>query len=137
MVLAGVTNINIIPNSGLLDTIFHKTWFAINIFGIPNNCTPVDNRGCGGYALTLIGLIIIVIIASAVAALTERLAGAKPGGMLATILITLFGAWLFSAFVLLPFDINLEGVRLVAAFLGALVVAVFYVLIRKQFGGGK
>lgn len=140
MVLAGITPVNFIPNSGILDTIFHKTWLAINIFGVPSNCTPQNAQGCGGYALTLIGLIIIIIIATAVAGITERLTGAKPGGTLVTVLITLLGAWLFSAFVLLPFDILMEGVRLVAAFLGALVVAVFYVLIRNQLkgsGGGK
>lgn len=127
MVLAGVTPVNIIPNSGILDLIFHKTWIAISILGIPPN----------GYKLTLIGLIIILIIAIAAAGVTERLTGSKPGGMLATVLITLFGAWLFSAYVLLPFDVSLEGVRLIAAFLGAVVVAVFYVLIRNQFKGKK
>jgi uncharacterized membrane protein YeaQ/YmgE (transglycosylase-associated protein family) len=139
MTLASVTTINIIPNSGILDTIFHKTWLAINIFGLPSNCTPQNSMGCGGYALTLIGLIIIVIIAVAAAGITERLAGAKPGGLLAAVLITLLGAWLFSAYVLLPFEIVLEGVRLVAAFVGAVVVAVFYVLLRNQFkgSGGK
>lgn len=137
MILADITNINFIPNSGILDTIFHKTWLAINIFGVPSNCTPHDSVGCGGYALTLIGLIIIIIIATAAAAITQRLTGAKPGGLLATVLITLFGAWLFSAYVKLPFDVSLEGVRLIAAFLGAIVVAVFYVLIKKQFQGGK
>lgn len=122
---------------GFLDTIFHKTWLAINIFGVPSNCTPKNAVGCGGYAITLIGLIIVLIIALAAAAITERLAGAKPGGLLSAVLITLFGAWLFSAYVKLPFEIVMEGVRLIAAFLGAIVVAVFYVLIRKQFKGGK
>jgi uncharacterized membrane protein YeaQ/YmgE (transglycosylase-associated protein family) len=137
MALADVVRFNFIPNSGFFDTVFHKTWIAINLFGLPSNCTPKDSIGCGGYALTLIGLIIIVIIATAAAAITQRLTGAKPGGLLAAVLITLFGAWLFSAYVLLPFDIIMEGVRLIAAFLGAVVVAVFYVLIRKQFQGGK
>jgi uncharacterized membrane protein YeaQ/YmgE (transglycosylase-associated protein family) len=112
---------------GILDTIFHKTWLAISVFGQPPN----------GYKITLIGLIIITIIALAAAAITERLAGAKPGGLLAAVIITIFGAWLFSAYVRLPFEIIMEGVRLIAAFLGAIVVAVFYVLIRKQFKGGK
>lgn len=137
MTFADITPINFIPTSGIFDTIFHKTWFAINLFGVPSNCTPQNAQGCGGYALTLIGLIIIVIIATAAAAITQRLTGAKPGGLLATVLITLLGAWLFSAYVLLPFDVLMEGVRLIAAFLGAIVVAVFYVLIRKQFQGGK
>ena len=129
----------IIPQSGILDTIFHKSWLAINIFGAPSNCTPVNNVGCGGYAITLSGLIIIIIIALAAAAITERLAGAKPGGLLAAVLITLLGAYLFAAYVKLPpsLTFTLETVSLIPAFLGAIVVAVFYVLIRKQFKGGK
>ena len=122
-------NYNFIPSSGILDTIFHKTWLAISILGVPPS----------GYKITLIGLIIITVIALAAAAVTERLAGAKPGGMLAAVLITLLGAWLFSVYVNMPGALNfsLEGVRLIPAFLGAIIVAVFYVLIRKQFKGGK
>lgn len=128
MVLAAIQNVQIIPNSGILDLIFHQTWLAINILGLP---------GGNGYKLTLIQLIILAIIALAAVAVTERLTGGKPGGMLAAVLITIFGAWLFTAYVRLPFDVALEGLPLIAAFLGAVVVAVFYVLIRKQFGGGK
>jgi uncharacterized membrane protein YeaQ/YmgE (transglycosylase-associated protein family) len=127
MTLAGVTSINFIPNSGILDLIFHQTWLAVNILGWPG----------GGYKLTLIGLIIVLIIALAAAAVTEKLTGSKPGKMWVTVLITLFGAWLFQAYVLLPFDINLEGIRIIAAFLGAVVVAVFWVLIRNAVKGGK
>jgi uncharacterized membrane protein YeaQ/YmgE (transglycosylase-associated protein family) len=126
MVLANVVTVNFIPTSGFLDTIFHQTWLALSILGWPS----------GGYKLTLIGLILVLIIATAATAVAERLAGAKPGGMLLSVLITLFGAWLFSAYVLLPFDVQMEGVRVVAALLGAIVVAVFFVLVRKQFGGG-
>jgi spore maturation protein SpmB len=127
MVLANVVTVNFLPTSGILDTIFHQTWLAINILGWP---------GGNGYKLTLIGLILVLIIASAATAVAERLAGAKPGGMLIAVLITLFGAWLFQAYVLLPFDVLMEDVHLVAALLGAIVVSVFYVLIRKQFSGG-
>jgi hypothetical protein len=127
MVLANVVTVNFLPDSGPLDTIFHQTWLAINVLGFP---------GGNGYKLTLIGLIIVLIIASAATGVAERLAGAKPGGMLLSVLITIFGAWLFSAYVLLPFDILMEGVRVVAALLGAIVVSVFYVLLRKQMGGG-
>lgn len=137
MALAGITNIQIIPDSGILDTIFHKTWLAINIFGIPNDCTPAGAKGCGGYAITLIGLIIIAIIAAAATAIAERLTGAKPGGFLAGILITLFGSFLFSVYVNLPIEIALENVHLIAAFLGAVIVAVFYVLLRNQVKGTK
>jgi hypothetical protein len=127
MVMANVVTVNFIPTSGILDLIFHQTWIAVNVLGWP---------GGNGYKLTLIGLIIVLIIAVAAAAVAERLAGAKPGGMLVIVLITLFGAWLFQAYVLLPFDVVMEGVHVVAALLGAIVVAVFYVLLRKQFGGG-
>ncbi|HEV7127907.1 MAG TPA: hypothetical protein VGN32_10745 [Ktedonobacterales bacterium] len=137
MTFAGVAPINIIPDTGILDTIFHKTWLAINVFGVPSACTPTNSKGCGGYAITLIGLIIIIIIAAAATAIAERLTGAKPGGLLAGILITLFGAFLFSVYVNLPFEIILESVHLIAAFLGAVVVAVFYVLLRNQVKGTK
>ena len=135
MSFAGITNIQIIPDSGILDTIFHKTWLAIDLFGVPNACTPYDCKGCGGYAITLIGLIIVVIIAAAATAITKRLTGAKPGGLLAGILITLLGAFLFQAYVSLPFEVILESVHLIAAFVGAIVVAVFYVLLRNQVKG--
>ena len=93
--------------------------------------------GGNGYKITLIGLIIVLIIATAAAGVTQGLTGAKPGGTLSTVLITLFGAWLFQAYVLLPFEVVLEGVRLIAALLGAIVVSVFYLLIRNQMKGGK
>jgi hypothetical protein len=127
MLLANVVTVNFIPTSGLLDTVFHQTWLAVNILGWP---------GGNGYKLTLIGLILVLIIATVATGVAERLAGAKPGGMLVAVLITLFGAWLFQAYVLLPFEVVMEGVRMVAALLGAIVVAVFYVLLRKQVGGG-
>jgi uncharacterized membrane protein YeaQ/YmgE (transglycosylase-associated protein family) len=69
------------------------------------------------------------ILAAAATAVAERLAGSKPGRMLFAVLITLFGAWLFQAYVLLPFDLVMEGVRLVAALLGAIIVSVFYALV--------
>jgi uncharacterized membrane protein YeaQ/YmgE (transglycosylase-associated protein family) len=124
MVLA-IQNINFIPDSGPLDLIFHKTWLAVSVFGIPPN----------GYRITLIGLLIVLIIAIAANAITEKLTSRKVGGLLAAIIVTLFGSWLFSAYVLLPFDFALEGVRIVAALLGAIVVAVFYTLIKGQFAG--
>jgi hypothetical protein len=127
MVLANVVTVNFLPTSGILDTIFHQTWLAVNVLGVP---------GGNGYRLTLIGLIIVLIIASAAAAVTQGLTGAKPGGTGTTVVITLFGAWLFQAYVLLPFDVDMEGVRLVAALLGAIVVAVFFVLIRNAMKGG-
>lgn len=120
MVLA-IQSLNFIPNSGILDTIFHKTVFTIQIAGFPK--TP--------YKLTLIGLIIIMLIALAANGVTERLTSKKVG-LWTAVLITIIGSALFSAYVLLPFDFALEGVRIVAALLGAIVIAVFYTLLRGQ-----
>jgi hypothetical protein len=123
--LLAIQNINFIPNSGILDDIFHKTWLAVSVAGFPPN----------GYKLTLIGLIIIMIIAIAANGVTERLTGKKVGGMLLAVLITILGSWLFQAYVKLPFDFSIEGVAIIAALLGAIVIAVFYTLIRGAAGG--
>ena len=39
--------------------------------------------------------------------------------------------------MILPFDVLIEGVPIVAALLGSIVIAVFYNLIRAQLKGGK
>jgi hypothetical protein len=129
MVLASASStvsVNIIPTTGPLDLIFHQTWIALKILGWPPGA-PIT--------LNLIQLIIFAIIALAAVAVTERLTGSKPGGMAAAVIITIFGAWLFTHFVTLPVELIVEGVPIIAALLGAIVVAVFYVLLRKQFGG--
>jgi uncharacterized membrane protein YeaQ/YmgE (transglycosylase-associated protein family) len=125
--LLAFQNINFIPNSGVLDQIFHQTWLAVSILGFP----------AGGYKITLIGLIIVLIIAIAANGITERLTSKKVGGLFAAVIVTLIGSWLFSAYVKLPFDFAVEGVRIVAALLGAVVIAVFYTLLRGQVSGKK
>jgi uncharacterized membrane protein YeaQ/YmgE (transglycosylase-associated protein family) len=122
VLLSAIPNLNFIPTSGPLDQIFHQTWLQFSILGFPH----------GGYRLNLIQLIIILIIALAANAITERLAGRKAGGLLLATLITVLGAALVEAYVTLPFDFALEGVRIIAALLGAVVIAVFYTLIRGQ-----
>ncbi len=129
MVFATST-INLIPSSGFWDTIFHQTWIAVNFFGL---------LGANGFKINLIGLIIVAIVGLAATGVTERLAGEKPGKNLVTpILLTILGAYIFSALLSgrIPFEIILEGIPLIAALLGAIVFGVFYVLIRKQAGGG-
>lgn len=126
MVLA-IQNINFIPNSGILDQIFHQSWLTISILGFPK----------GGYRLTLIGLIIILIIALAANAVTEKLTSRKVGGLFAAVIITLIGSAIFQAYVKLPFDFELESVRIIAALLGAIVIAVFYTLIKGSVSGKK
>jgi hypothetical protein len=122
---ASVTNVQIFPSDGgLLDKLFHGTYVIINVFDLLN----------GGYKITLAGLLVILVLSFAAAAIIERLAGEKPGkGLAASVLVTLLGAYIFSAFVILPFnDISIEGTRLVSALLGGIVFGTFYVLIRKQ-----
>jgi hypothetical protein len=124
---ATVTNVQIVPtDGGFLDKLFHGTWVTFNIFGLFD--------ATGGYKITLAGLLVILVLSFAAGAIIERLAGEKPGkGLAAAIIVTLLGAYIFSAFVTLPFnDIAIEGVRLVAALLGGIVFGTFFVLIRKQ-----
>jgi uncharacterized membrane protein YeaQ/YmgE (transglycosylase-associated protein family) len=122
VLLSAIPNLTFIPTSGPLDAIFHKSWLAISVLGVPT----------GGYKVTFIALIILVIIALGANAITERLTGRKAGGLLLATLITVLGAALVQAYVLLGFDFALEGVRVIAALLGAVVIAVFYNLLRAQ-----
>ncbi len=125
-VLAGVSNYNFIPtDGGFLDKLFHQTWLAISVFGNPAN----------GYKLTLIGLIIIAALAVIANFVTEQLTGRKVGSQVAAIVVTIIGSLLFQTYVLLPFDFALEGVRIIAALLGAIVIAVFWVLIAGKVKG--
>jgi hypothetical protein len=127
MVLADIPQISLVPNSGIMDLIFHQSWVRVSIFNIPPD----------GYRLTFIGLIIIVLLALLVNALTERLTSKKMGGLFTAVLVTIFGSVFTAAYVKLPFDFAIEGVRIIAALLGALIIAVFLVLLRGAFGGGK
>lgn len=127
MVLAAIQTINFLPRSGVLDSIFHQTWVSVSILGIP----------AGGYKLTLIGLIIIVLLALLVTAITERLTTRKPGSLALAVVITVLGSLLAATFVNLPWDLAIEGVRIIAALLGAVVIAVFYTLARGSGSSSK
>jgi uncharacterized membrane protein YeaQ/YmgE (transglycosylase-associated protein family) len=129
MILAAIPSVDFIPRSGVWNTLFHETWISISIFDTPS----------GGYKITLIGLVIIVLIALLAAAITERLTTKKPGGLGVVVLITILGSLLAAAILRLPWDFILEGVHIVAALVGAVLIAVFYTLIRSSAssGGGK
>ena len=122
MTMFSGTALGFLPNSGPLDLIFHRTWIAISLLGVPD----------GGYELTLIGLIIVALLAFAVNVIIERLTGRKTGGLLRAVGFTLVGAFLVSAFVELPFEIEIEGVRIITTLIGALIVGVFYNLVKGQ-----
>jgi uncharacterized membrane protein YeaQ/YmgE (transglycosylase-associated protein family) len=128
LMAAGIPSYNFpIPKGSFFDLVFHQTNFSLQILGLLN--PPLS--------LNLIGLIIIVLIAFAANAVTERLTSSKAGGLFTAVLITLIGSYLFAAFVRFPFDFQLEGVRIIAALLGAIIIAVFYTLIRKQGSSKK
>jgi uncharacterized membrane protein YeaQ/YmgE (transglycosylase-associated protein family) len=127
MVLSAIPSIDLVPSSGPMNQIFHQTWLEVSVLGAPH----------GGYRITLSGLIIVFIIAFAANAITERLTSSKAGGLLVATVITILGSILTAAFVKLPFDFAIEGVRIIAALLGAVVIAVFYTLIRNQFKSKK
>jgi hypothetical protein len=117
-------------HEGILKTIFIDTWISISLLGQP----------AGGFKLTLIDLIIIGLLAFAVTALTEWLTGQKLGKLFTGMVVTIIGALLVVMFVRLPapLDFAIEDVPIVAALLGAIIVGVFYVLLRARTSkGGK
>jgi hypothetical protein len=116
------TSFTFLPTSGPLDLLFHHTWIAISILGVPND----------GYQLTLIGLLIVAVLAFAVNVFIERLTGRKTGGLGRAVAFTLVGSFLVSAYVALPFEVELEGVRLLTTLVGALVIGVFYNLLKGK-----
>jgi cation transport ATPase len=116
---AGVRNLNFIPtDGGFFDLLFHKTSLSLQVFGWPK--PP--------FSINLIQFIIVLFLAFAINGATERLTGRKVG-MWTAVILTLIGSYLFSTYVNLPIDFAIEGVRIIAAILGALIIAVFYTLI--------
>lgn len=115
---------NIIPSSGILDQIFHKTDMTIQVFGWPAK----------GYSINLIQLIILLLLAVIVVFVTEKLTKSKVGGLFVGVIITLIGAYIIQAATdKIPDLLSIEGVHIVYALIGAIIIAVFYTLIRAQF----
>jgi uncharacterized membrane protein YeaQ/YmgE (transglycosylase-associated protein family) len=116
-------------HQGVMKTIFIDSWLSFALLGQP----------AGGFKLTLIDIIILVAIAYLVSFVSEKLTGKKLGGTFKATLITLVGAWLALAFTRLPagLDFAIEDVVIIPALLGAIIVAVFYTLIRAQMQKGK
>ncbi len=121
--------------TGILKTIFYDTWLSFKLLGLP--AAPNRPDLSPGFTLTLIDIIILVLVAFLVSYISEKLTGKKLGGMLKATVITLIGSWLALAFVNLPpgpmRDFAIEDVVIIPALLGAIIVAVFYTLIRAQF----
>src|SRR5215471_4148024 len=111
-------------HAGILKTIFIDTWILLSLFGQP----------AGGFKLTLLDLVIVGLLAFAVTAITEWLTGRKIGNLFAGMLVTIIGAVLVLMFVRLPapLDFAIEDVAVIAALIGAIIVGVFYALIRAR-----
>nr|MBF6591007.1 hypothetical protein [Ktedonobacterales bacterium] len=89
-VLLAIPNLNFIPrDGGALDKISHATYINLAIAGFPK----------GGYTITLIGLLVITIIAIAANGITEKLTGKKVGSVTAAVLVTILGSALALAYV--------------------------------------
>ncbi len=122
-ILAAVPSFNPIPQTGILNTIFHQTDVRIQVFDWPTT----------GYYINLIQLIILIALAVVITFVVERLTSKKPGGLVTGVILTVIGAYLAETFAKIPFDFSLEGVMIVASLVGAIIVGVFYTLIRGQF----
>ena len=126
-VVAAVPSFNPIPNTGILNQIFHQTDMTVQVLDWPVN----------GYHINLIQLIILIILAVVVLFVTEKLTKQKPGGVVTGVILTVIGAYLVQTYAKIPFDFAIEGVSIIASLLGAIIVSVFYTLIRGMFGGSK
>lgn len=121
-----VASFNIIPNSGILNTIFHQTDITIQVLDWPGK----------GYHLNLIQLLILLALAVVVNSVTKYLTKSESGGLVTGVVLTIIGAYLLETYAHIPFDFSLEGVLVIASLLGAIIVGVFYTLIRARFKGG-
>jgi uncharacterized membrane-anchored protein YitT (DUF2179 family) len=111
-------------HEGILKTIFIDTWVSLSLLGQP----------AGGFHLTLLDLIIVALLAFAVTAITEWLTGQKLGKLFTGMVVTIVGSLLVLMFVHLPapLDFAIEDIAIVAALIGAIIVGVFYVLLRAR-----
>jgi uncharacterized membrane protein YeaQ/YmgE (transglycosylase-associated protein family) len=121
--LAAVPSYDPIPHTGILNTIFYQTDLTVRVFDWPAN----------GYHINLIQLIILIVLAVVVNFVTERLTSKKPGGLATGVVLTVIGAYIVETYATIPFDFKFEGVLIVASLVGAIIVGVFYTLIRGQF----
>jgi uncharacterized membrane protein YeaQ/YmgE (transglycosylase-associated protein family) len=80
--------------------------------------------------MTLVGLLVLLIVAAVVGAIGEMIAGGKvPGGWIGSILVGLVGAWLGG--LLLHWGPVIGGIQIIPAIIGA---ALFVFLIRLVSG---
>jgi uncharacterized membrane protein YeaQ/YmgE (transglycosylase-associated protein family) len=116
-------------DGGILQNTFLNTSITLKLFGLP----------AGGFTLTLIDIIILVLIAYLVSYISEKLTGKKLGGTFKATIITLIGTFIILTFARLPGALGfaIEDIQIIPALLGAIIIAVFYTLIRAQLQKGK
>lgn len=119
--------ITFFPGNSTFDTIFRQTKLTVEVFAWPK----------GGYSINLIQLIILLVLALIVVFVAERLTKGKVGGLAVGVILTIIGAYIIQAVTVGIPDILIENIRIVSSLLGAIIIGVFYILIRARFSGGK
>jgi hypothetical protein len=122
-----VKPITFFPGNATFDTIFRQTKLTVEVFGWPK----------GGYSINLIQLIILLVLALVVVFVTERLTKGKVGGLAIGVILTIIGAYIIQAVTVGIPDILVENIRIISSLVGAIIIGVFYILIRARFSSGK
>jgi len=86
--------------------------------------------------MTLAQFVIYIIIAAIVGLVAERIVGAGPWGLLGSILVGLLGIWvMLNVFHwAVPGDLMVEGVPVLTAIIGAIIVDVVLTLLIRGTG---
>lgn len=116
-----------IPHSGVIGRFFYETTAQLRLFGWPAQ----------GYSINLIQFIVLLALAIVVVFVIERLTKNKIGGLAAGVIVTLIGAFIIQTETRSMPDFLFEGVRVVSSLVGAIIIGVFYVLLRAQFARSK
>ena len=84
--------------------------------------------------MDLVGLIVYLLVALIVGLIAERLVGASlPGGYIGAVLAALVGIWLMinALHFTVPGDVNIGGIPIITAILGAALVLVIWVMVAR------
>jgi uncharacterized membrane protein YeaQ/YmgE (transglycosylase-associated protein family) len=90
--------------------------------------------------MTVAQLILYLLVALVAGLLAERLVSAAlPGGFIGTILAALLGMWLMVSVLhfTVPGDLDIAGVPILTAIIGAVIVLVIWVLLAGALVSGR
>lgn len=88
--------------------------------------------------MSLVHLLILILVAAAIGAIAERLINrSMPFGLLGAILAGFLGAWLMVdvLHVIIVPELAIEGIPLISALLGAIVIVFLFSLLTGRYGG--